>query len=32
MKRLLPVLVLTAASTFAGLFQFISFKVEVLFW
>jgi hypothetical protein len=32
MNRLLPVLVLSAASASAGLFQFISFKVEVLFW
>ena len=32
MKRLLPVLILTAASALSGLFQFISFKIEVLFW
>lgn len=32
MKRLLPVLALITASALAGAFQFISFKLEVLFW
>jgi hypothetical protein len=32
MKRLLPVLVLTTASALAGAFQFIAFKLELLFW
>jgi len=32
MKRLLPVLVLAVASAFSGVFQFIAFKLEVLFW
>jgi hypothetical protein len=32
MKRLLPVIVLTAASSLAGGFQWIAFKLEVLFW
>jgi hypothetical protein len=31
-KRLLPVLVLTGASALAGSFQWIAFKIEVLFW
>jgi hypothetical protein len=30
--RLLPVLALTAAALFGGVFQFIAFKIEVLFW
>jgi hypothetical protein len=32
MKRLTPVLVLTAASGLSGVFQFIAFKIEVLGW
>ena len=32
MQRLLPVLALVATSALAGKFDFIAFKVVVLFW